>query len=127
MIATERVMRGRDRSLHTVLRRLDSGQLLLICAAGLVALTGVAYTAAEGLDRPEIAVGFGAATLLGELPFEVPYAAVLGWVVVDGLAFSALACLDACLHLENRMRVEGLDLALATATGSRRSVLAAIP
>lgn len=73
------------------------------------------------------AVGFGAATLLGELPFEVPYAAVLGWVVVDGLAFSALACLDACLHLENRMRVEGLDLALATATGSRRSVLAAIP
>ncbi|GAB2936738.1 HD-GYP domain-containing protein [Nonomuraea fastidiosa] len=66
MITTERVRR-RDRSLHTVLRRLDSGQLLLICAAGLVALTGVAYTAAEGLDRPEIAVGFGALIAVGEL------------------------------------------------------------
>ncbi|MET8863331.1 HD domain-containing phosphohydrolase [Nonomuraea sp. NPDC004580] len=66
MITTERV-RPRDRSLHQVLRRLDSGQLLLICAAGLVALTGVAYTAAQGLDKPEIAVGFGALIAVGEL------------------------------------------------------------
>ncbi|MEV0596536.1 HD domain-containing phosphohydrolase [Nonomuraea cavernae] len=46
---------------------LDSGQLLLICAAGLVAVAGVAHTAAVGLDRPEIAVGFGALIAVGEL------------------------------------------------------------
>ncbi|SDL90970.1 HD-GYP domain, c-di-GMP phosphodiesterase class II (or its inactivated variant) [Nonomuraea maritima] len=67
MITTERVRRRTDRSFGTVLRRLDSGQLLLICAAGLVALAGVAHTAAEGLDRPEIAVGFGALIAVGEL------------------------------------------------------------
>ncbi|PZG08277.1 HD-GYP domain-containing protein [Nonomuraea aridisoli] len=66
MITTERVRRA-ERPFNTVLRRLDSGQLLLICAAGLVALAGVAHTAAVGLDRPEIAVGFGALIAVGEL------------------------------------------------------------
>ncbi|GGO64511.1 HD-GYP domain-containing protein [Nonomuraea cavernae] len=46
---------------------LDSGQLLLICAAGLVAVAGVAHTAAVGLDHPEIAIGFGALIAVGEL------------------------------------------------------------
>ncbi|MGP3920740.1 HD-GYP domain-containing protein [Nonomuraea sp. 10N515B] len=64
MITTERA--GRTERT-TVLRRLDSGQLLLICAAGLVAVAGVAHTAAVGLDRPEIAVGFGALIAVGEL------------------------------------------------------------
>ncbi|GAA1763482.1 HD-GYP domain-containing protein [Nonomuraea sp. AD125B] len=67
MIATGRVSRTTGRSFSTVLRRLDSGQLLLICAAGLVAVAGVAHTATVGLDRPEIAVGFGALIAVGEL------------------------------------------------------------
>ncbi|MDF2708086.1 MAG: hypothetical protein K0R62_3738, partial [Nonomuraea muscovyensis] len=46
---------------------LDSGQLLLICGAGLVAVAGVAHTAAGGLDHPEIAIGFGALIAIGEL------------------------------------------------------------
>ncbi|TMR91079.1 HD-GYP domain-containing protein [Nonomuraea basaltis] len=66
MITTERARRT-ERSLNTVLHRLDSGQLLLICAAGLVAVVGVAHTAAVGLDRAEIAVGFGALIAVGEL------------------------------------------------------------
>ncbi|MEQ4725132.1 MULTISPECIES: HD domain-containing phosphohydrolase [unclassified Nonomuraea] len=66
MITTERPRRT-ERSLNTVLRRLDSGQLLLICAAGLVAIAGVAHTAAVGLDRAEIALGFGALIAVGEL------------------------------------------------------------
>ncbi|MFG6201709.1 MULTISPECIES: HD-GYP domain-containing protein [Nonomuraea] len=66
MITTERPRRA-ERSLNTVFRRLDSGQLLLICAAGLVAIAGVAHTAAVGLDRTEIAVGFGALIAVGEL------------------------------------------------------------
>jgi hypothetical protein len=46
---------------------LDSGQLLLICGAGLVAVAGIAHTAAVGLNRPDIAVGFGALIAVGEL------------------------------------------------------------
>ncbi|MFC4061422.1 HD-GYP domain-containing protein [Planomonospora corallina] len=48
-------------------RRLDSGQLLLISAAGLMAVAGVAYTAAAGLHQPEFAIGFGALIAAGEL------------------------------------------------------------
>ncbi|MDF5756505.1 HD domain-containing phosphohydrolase [Spongiactinospora sp. TRM90649] len=48
-------------------QRLDSGQLLLICAAGLVSIAGIAHTAAVGLLDPPIAVGFGALIATGEL------------------------------------------------------------
>ncbi|GAA3130874.1 HD-GYP domain-containing protein [Streptosporangium carneum] len=48
-------------------RRLDSGQLLLICAAGLLAVAGVAHTAATGLLDPEVAIGFGTLIAAGEL------------------------------------------------------------
>ncbi|MBB2915537.1 acid phosphatase family membrane protein YuiD [Streptosporangium becharense] len=45
----------------------DSGQWLLVCAAGLLAVAGVAHTAATGLVDSEIAVGFGALIAAGEL------------------------------------------------------------
>ncbi|MEV4182500.1 MULTISPECIES: HD-GYP domain-containing protein [Streptosporangium] len=48
-------------------QRLDSGQLLLICAAGLLAVAGVAHTAATGLLDPEVAIGFGTLIAAGEL------------------------------------------------------------
>ncbi|GAA3442035.1 metal-dependent phosphohydrolase [Planomonospora venezuelensis] len=48
-------------------RRLDSGQLLLISVAGLVAVAGVAHTAVAGLVQPEVAIGFGALIAAGEL------------------------------------------------------------
>jgi hypothetical protein len=34
---------------------------------------------------------------------------------VNGVAYATLACLDAVLHMETRMRVEGLDIALGRA------------
>ncbi|GAA0729683.1 hypothetical protein GCM10010199_44150 [Dactylosporangium roseum] len=34
------------------------------------------------------------------------------WVLVDSLAYATLACVDAVLYLETRMRVEGLDIAI---------------
>jgi hypothetical protein len=46
---------------------LDHGQLLLTCAAGLVAVAGVAHTAAMGLVAPEVAIGFGVLIAAGEL------------------------------------------------------------
>ncbi|MFI0419568.1 HD-GYP domain-containing protein [Spongiactinospora sp. 9N601] len=48
-------------------QRLDTAQLLLICAAGLVSVVGIAHTAAGGLLDPPIAVGFGALVATGEL------------------------------------------------------------
>lgn len=48
-------------------QRFGSAQLLLICAAALIAAGGIAYTCAVGLDRPEIAIGFGALIAAGEL------------------------------------------------------------
>jgi hypothetical protein len=35
------------------------------------------------------------------------------WVIVDALAYPTLACLDAALYLETRMRTEGLDISIA--------------
>jgi hypothetical protein len=67
-----------------------------------------------------LALAFGGmwALLFVATFYEVPgrawvYAAsVTAWVVVNTIAYSVLGCFDAVLHLENRMRVEGLDIAL---------------
>ncbi|GII23571.1 hypothetical protein [Planosporangium mesophilum] len=45
----------------------------------------------------------------------LPGAVVAIAVAVNGVAYPALACLDAVLHLETRMRTEGLDIWLARA------------
>jgi hypothetical protein len=48
---------------------------------------------------------------------------------VNTVAYPALACLDAVLHLENRMRVEGLDIALSRARhqGAPAAPVLAVP
>ncbi|MBV9207448.1 MAG: HD domain-containing protein, partial [Actinobacteria bacterium] len=45
----------------------DSGQLLLVAAAGVCLVASVAQTAAEGLADPRIAVAFGALIAFGEV------------------------------------------------------------
>lgn len=66
----------------------------------------------------QFGTGGAAALLLSALP----------WVAVDAVAYPALACLDACLHVENRMRVEGLDIALGrTSAGTARRLLETVP
>ncbi|MEN3309977.1 MAG: hypothetical protein V7603_6179 [Micromonosporaceae bacterium] len=51
------------------------------------------------------------------------------WAMVNAVAYPALACLDAVLHLENRMRVEGLDIALSRALrrGAPTAPILAVP
>ncbi|MFC0508166.1 hypothetical protein [Micromonospora costi] len=44
--------------------------------------------------------------------------AMVSWAAVNMVAYPALACLDAVLHLETRMRGEGLDILLARARPS---------
>ncbi|WP_283138369.1 HD-GYP domain-containing protein [Rhizohabitans arisaemae] len=46
---------------------LDSGQLLLIAAAGMLVVAAIAHTAVVGLADSHVAVGFGALIAVGEL------------------------------------------------------------
>jgi hypothetical protein len=70
-----------------------------------------------------IRLGLGFATMAAvEIFYSSPSATVdnlimgAAWLVVNALAYPVLGCLDVALHLEARMRSEGLDIAL------RRSV-----
>jgi hypothetical protein len=46
---------------------LDSGQLLLIVAAGMLTVAAISHTATAGLVDPRVAIGFGALIAAGEL------------------------------------------------------------
>jgi acid phosphatase family membrane protein YuiD len=46
---------------------MDSGQLLLVCAAGMLVVAAIAQTAAAGITGMPAAVAFGALVALGEL------------------------------------------------------------
>lgn len=63
-----------------------------------------------------LALGLGGAALL-EIwlrPYGTGYAIAMiaVWTIVDTVAYAALACIDAVLYIEVRMRVEGLDVAI---------------
>ncbi|MEH0829627.1 MULTISPECIES: hypothetical protein [unclassified Micromonospora] len=66
---------------------------------------GVALGALTGLDS------FDLIDLDDQALAQV--AAITVWAGVNAVAYPALACLDAVLHLDNRMRTEGLDIRLA--------------
>jgi hypothetical protein len=70
-----------------------------------------------------VRLGLGLATMAAvSIFYSSPSATVdnlimgAAWMVVNALAYPVLGCLDVALHLEARMRTEGLDIAL------RRSV-----
>jgi hypothetical protein len=72
-----------------------------------------------------IGLGSGSIALLSVLVSEagtgwVWLAAGAAWAIVNAIAYPALGCLDAVVHLENRMRVEGLDIALSRALRQHR-------
>ncbi|MFG2038402.1 hypothetical protein [Dactylosporangium sp. NPDC048998] len=62
------------------------------------------------------ALGLGGAAVLeiwlrnGETGFT--FAMIAIWALIDAVAYATLACIDAVLYLEVRMRVEGLDVAI---------------
>ncbi|HTI30179.1 MAG TPA: hypothetical protein VL687_07465, partial [Methylomirabilota bacterium] len=61
-------MASRRHELRRYPRQIrDSGQLLLIAAAGVWLVAAVAQTAAEGLRDPRIAIAFGALIAFGEV------------------------------------------------------------
>jgi hypothetical protein len=64
-----------------------------------------------------LALGFGGLSLLNlVLPASRDWRAVIGvvtWLLVDTLAYATLACFDAVLYLDTRMRTEGLDITVS--------------
>ncbi|MEV0727750.1 hypothetical protein [Polymorphospora sp. NPDC050346] len=75
-----------------------------------------------------LALSLGALAALNAVGIDdpgwaVPVAAVV-WLLVNSLAYPTLACLDAVLLLETRMRTEGLDIALTRARHTGRSAAA---
>jgi hypothetical protein len=67
-----------------------------------------------------LALGIGGIAAIGFVPgletvAEHPLLPSVAWLLVNAVAYPTLACLDAVLHLEARMRVEGLDLTLGRA------------
>ncbi|MFI6262065.1 hypothetical protein [Micromonospora sp. NPDC051006] len=76
---------------------------------------GLATGAVLGLNRLD----------LFDAGWAVPVA-LLVWAGVNSVAYPALACLDAVLHMETRMRTEGLDILLSRApAGTPEPVLRA--
>ncbi|SCF35596.1 hypothetical protein GA0074695_6009 [Micromonospora viridifaciens] len=80
-----------------------------------------------------LGIGIGAYHGLGLLglfdlsAWSLPVATAT-WAGVNALAYPALACLDAVLHLETRMRTEGLDIRLSRAPAEvPEPVLLAVP
>jgi hypothetical protein len=71
-----------------------------------------------------LALSAGAAAVLDLIP-RLPGGAwadlvpIASWLLVNALAYPVLGCLDAVLHIEARMRVEGLDIALGRALRRR--------
>ena len=83
-----------------------------------VGLRGVAIRLGGygGWAAIRMAIGLAAGALLGlVLPGGTATGTVLQlavWVLADTVVYAALACVDAVLYVECRMRVEGLDVAV---------------
>jgi hypothetical protein len=64
-----------------------------------------------------LALGFGGLALLNlVLPASRDWRTVIGvvtWLLVDTVAYATLACFDAVLYLDTRMRTEGLDITVS--------------
>jgi hypothetical protein len=86
---------------------LDSGELLLVVAVGMLVAAAVAQTAAVGVVQPRTALAFGALVALGELlrlalPGNREAAPV---AVAGGLAYGLLLKVDADVAAQSAMQV----------------------
>ncbi|SDY71013.1 hypothetical protein SAMN05444365_103210 [Micromonospora pattaloongensis] len=90
----------------------------LACRAGLRA-AGVRILGYLAWLALRLALGFAGFSALDAVglvdPRWAPLAAAVTWLLVNAIAYPTLACLDAVLHLETRMRTEGLDILLSRA------------
>jgi hypothetical protein len=93
---------------------------VVLSSRGLLRAARVRLLAYLGWFAVRLAWGIGVLSLVGlfYVPPDTTLDAVLMafvYLVVNAFAYPVLACLDAVLHLEARMRTEGLDIALRQA------------
>jgi len=99
-------LRGGMRAMG--IRLLGGGIWLALRVA--LALGGITALEAVGLGNPAWSAVIGALT----------------WSLANAVAYPTLACLDAVLHLDTRMRTEGLDIRLSRAGVPLRPSLLAV-
>ena len=104
--------------------------IVLSCRGGLRA-AGVRFTGYLAWWAVRVGLGVGTLAVLNLLVDGIDegtrwLVAGVAWTLVNAVAYPAIACLDAVLHLETRMRTEGLDIALARATATGRSAAATL-
>jgi hypothetical protein len=102
---------------------------VLACRAGLRA-GGIRVLGYLAWLAIRLALGFGGVAALeftgtGARAWAAELS-VLVWLLVNSVAYPTLACLDAALHLETRMRTEGLDIWLSRAARHHRLGSAAL-
>jgi hypothetical protein len=112
-----------------VIDRVGPGRALwrsvvLSCRGGLRA-AGVRTTGYLAWWAVRLALGIGTLAVLDIVVTGIGegtrwLVAGVAWAAVNAVAYPAIACLDAVLHLETRMRTEGLDIALSRAYASGR-------
>lgn len=91
--------------------RLASRAALRACWIRLVAyLTWFAIRFALGTGW--IAIVY---TVTGSTPHRLFWAVPIAWALANTVAYAALACVDAVLLVETRIRTEGLDIAIGRA------------
>jgi hypothetical protein len=93
------------------------GRSFALSARGGLRALGIRLVGYLGWLAIRIALGAGGlAALELVLPVTGRWStaiALVTWAAVDALAYATLACLDAVLYLETRIRTEGLDLTIA--------------
>ena len=103
---------------------------VLSCRGGLRA-AGVRFTGYIAWWAVRLALGIGTLAVLDLVVTGIGEGtrwliAGIAWAIVNAVAYPALACLDAVLHLETRMRTEGLDIAVARAQATGRPAAASL-
>jgi hypothetical protein len=119
-----------------VIDRVGPGRAIwrsaVLSCRGVLRAAAVRFTGYLAWWAVRIALGIGTLALLdvfvsggiGEGTQWLVAGAV--WAGVNAVAYPAIACLDAVLHLETRMRTEGLDIALNRAYANGRSPAATL-
>ncbi|MEU6020501.1 hypothetical protein [Micromonospora sp. NPDC047134] len=95
---------GRSANLALRVEGRAAGLRLLGYLVWWILRVGLAWGLFTGLTTLDLIVA----------EWAVPVAVLL-WALVNTVAYAALACLDAVLHLETRIRTEGLDIHLSRA------------
>jgi hypothetical protein len=98
-----------------------------LAVRGGLRAAGVRLTGYIAWWAVRLALGIGSIALLdlavgGAEDATLWLVAGAAWAAVNAVAYPALACLDAVLHLETRMRTEGLDIALSRARVTGRTI-----